>query len=55
VRDAAKHFRVAQQAIIDACEDWQGEGYMQPATGIKAGNGIAAFDRQGDYLVEAYK
>jgi hypothetical protein len=55
VREAAKHFRVTQQAIIDACEDWQGDGYMRPATGMKVGNGIGTFDRKGDYLVEAYK
>jgi len=55
VREAAKHFRTTQRAVIDACEDWQGDGYMKPATGIKVGSGIGSFDRQGDYLVEAYK
>jgi DNA-binding transcriptional MocR family regulator len=57
VREAAKHFSVTQQAVIDACEDWHGEGYMRPATGFRvgSGSGIASFERIGDYLVEAYQ
>jgi hypothetical protein len=55
VREAAQHFRVTQQSILDACDDWCGDGYMKPATGIRVGSGVGSFDRIGDYLVEAYK
>jgi hypothetical protein len=55
VRLAAKHFRTTQQAVLDACEDYHGDGYMKPATGFQTGSGIGTFERPGDYLVEAYK
>ncbi len=55
VREAAKHFRTTQQAVLDACEDWHGDGYMRPATGFRVGSGVGTFERAGDYLVEAYK
>jgi hypothetical protein len=55
VREASQHFGVSQLAVIRACEEWEGDGYMKPATGFKAGSGVSGYDRQGDYLVEAYK
>lgn len=55
VWEAAKHFRTTHQAVIDACEDWEGDGYMRPATGFRVGSGVGSFERSGDYLVEAYK
>jgi hypothetical protein len=54
VRQVAIEYRVTQQVVIDTCEDWYGEGYMRPAVGIRCGNGIAGYDRIGDYLIEAY-
>lgn len=55
VRDAARHFRTSQQAVLDACDDWHGEGYMQPAVGLRSGCGVGVFESPGDYLVEAYE
>ena len=55
VRQAAKHFRTTQQAVLDACEDYHGKGYMRPAVGYQTNGGYADFDRPGDYLVEAYQ
>lgn len=55
VREAAKRFHTSQQAVLDACDDWQGDGYMQPAVGLRSGSGVGVFERTGDYLVEAYE
>ncbi|WP_233874611.1 hypothetical protein [Paraburkholderia adhaesiva] len=55
VREVARQFRNTQKAVVDACEDWQGDGNMKLATGFRAGSGIGSFERVGDYLVEAYK
>lgn len=54
-RMAAKSFKVTLNAIEEACQDWCGDGYMQAATGFRAGNGIGSFEAKGDWLVEAYK
>jgi DNA-binding transcriptional MocR family regulator len=55
VREAALHFGVTQQDVVNACEDWHGDGYMKPATGFKTGSGIGTYTRRGDWLVEAYQ
>ena len=54
VRQVARKYRITQQAVLDLCEDWHGEGYMKPAVGIRIGSGAAEFDTIGDYLIEAY-
>lgn len=54
VRQVARKYRVTQQAVIDLCEDWHGEGYMKPAVGVRCGSGIGTFDNIGDFLIEAY-
>jgi hypothetical protein len=41
VREAAKHFNTTQKAVLDACDDWHGDGYMRPATGFRIGTGLA--------------
>lgn len=54
VRQAAKHFRVTQGAIEDACHDYQGDGYLGLAVGIQTGSGHGTYASKGDCLVEAY-
>lgn len=54
VREAARHFRVTQVEISDQCDDWQGDGYMKLATGIRVGSSVGSFENLGDCLVEAY-
>lgn len=54
-RQAAKRFKVSLSAVEDACNDWDGEGYMKPATVFRSGSGIGSFDNKGDWLVEAYR
>ena len=53
-RQAARHFRVRLSEIEDACQDYQGDGYMKPATGFRTFSGHGSFEHQGDWLVEAY-
>lgn len=58
-RMAAKRFGVALDEIEQACDDYQGDGYMQPATGLSVGGnvgmrGAASFATRGEWLVEAY-
>lgn len=57
-REAARHFGVSLDAIAEAIEDWGGEregrGYMATAVGFQSGNGSAAFERRGQYLIEAF-
>ena len=53
-REAARHFRVNLAAIQQACEDWQGEGYMAAGVGLRNGSGHYHYERKGDYRVEAY-
>lgn len=58
-RQAAKRFGVSLDAIEQACENYQGGGYMKPATGLGVGNnvgmrGTATFATRGEWLVEAY-
>ncbi|MFM0608648.1 hypothetical protein PQR05_29380 [Paraburkholderia sediminicola] len=54
VSQAAEHYGVAKQRIIDTCDDYRGAGYLKPATGIRTGSGMASIKRKGDYLIEAY-
>ncbi len=58
-RMAAKRFRVPMDEIEQACADYQGDGYMQPATGYGVGGnvgmrGAARIATRGEWLVEAY-
>lgn len=55
IREAARHFRVRQQDIEDACNDYTGPGYLGLIVGIRTGAGIGSYDRRGDCQVEAYK
>lgn len=55
VRQAAKHFRVTQVAIEDACDDFQGEGYLGLIVGIQTNDGLGTYASRGDCQVEAYK
>jgi hypothetical protein len=54
VRQTAKRFKTTQQAVIDTCEDWQGDGYLGVAVGLRIGSGTYEIESQGDYEVEAY-
>lgn len=55
VREAAKHFRVSQEKISDACEDWDTKGgYLGIAVGFRTGAGWGEYPNKGDCLVEAY-
>lgn len=53
-RDAARRFRVKQSDIEDACNDYSGKHYMQPAVGIRAGGSGVGDLEGGDRQVEAY-
>lgn len=57
-REAAKKFKVRISDIQDVVEtfhnDNQDERYMDAMVGVRCGAGIAAFNRVGDYKVEAY-
>lgn len=54
-RQVARRFRVTHDQIEQACEDWQGDGYMCPAVGFRSGSGYATFSTRGEHLVEAYR
>lgn len=53
-RQAAKRFGVTLDEVEQACLDWQGDGYMQPAVGMGGQHGCFKFENKGDWLVEAY-
>lgn len=53
-RQVARRFRVNFSQIEEACEDYQGKGYMKPAVGFRNYSGHGSFETQGDWLVEAY-
>lgn len=52
-RQVSRRFKVNYDQIEQACEDWQGDGYLTPAVGIRSGNGYATFATRGEHLVEA--
>jgi DNA-binding transcriptional MocR family regulator len=54
-RQVARRFKVTHDQIEQACEDWQGEGYMRPAVGFRSNSGYATFKTRGEHLVEAYR
>ena len=54
-RQVSRRFKVSYDEIEQACEDWQGQGYMTPAVGFRLGNGFASFKTRGEHLVEAYR
>ena len=56
MRQVAKRFRVAYDEIEDACQIYQGEGYLGlvVAIGIQ-GHGYADITPRGEQQVEAYK
>lgn len=53
-REAARYFRVKLSDIQQACDDWQGEGYMQAGVGGRTGQGHYPHEAMGEYQVEAY-
>ena len=52
---AAKRFKVSLGAVEEACENFVGNGYMKPATGLRVGSGVKRIQSRGNWLVEAYK
>ncbi len=54
IRETAKFFKVKQVDIEDACDAYDGEGYMGIAVGVRVGNGYYEFKCRGDCLIEAY-
>ena len=50
VRALAQEFKVSQKVIRDIVED--SENKLDLIVGIRCGNGIGEFERQGDYRVE---
>ena len=54
-RRAAKRFGVPLDAIEQACEEYDGTGYMRPAVAMgQPGHGYFLLETRGAYLVEAY-
>lgn len=54
-RQVASRFKVTYDKIEQACDEWQGDGYMAPAVGFRSGNGVASFATRGEHQVEAYR
>lgn len=53
VRSAARHFKVSQEAIRSAIDDYSGPGYMGEAVGARYGNRIGLYHKDS-HRVEAY-
>lgn len=55
-RQVAKRFNVTLDDVEQACYDWQGQGYMQPAVGFRTGGGgVGEYKNKGDWFVEAHE
>lgn len=54
VRQAARHFKVKQADIQEACDDFSGDSYLGLIVGFKNSSGWASIDHLGDCQIEAY-
>ena len=55
VRQACKRFRVKIEDVESAVYDWNGDGYIGIAVGIRVGSGVGLHQSRGECQVEAYK